>query len=306
MTRMNTNSAAHGSPADSESDRFWASALWAPFVVPFMVYALIGSIEPQAPRAAVQPAVAIDDDAAEVVADSAEPNWLGFSIAYEHYPLIYTVKISATIAALVIFWPAYRSPALWGHQSSPTVHGSEGHDAEGRNEFHITALAVLVGVVGAALWIALCYVPLAKILTPLGIGDWFATDDRPAFNPFEQLKSNPAWMYAFLAIRFVGLVLVVAMMEELFLRGFIMRFVMHANWSQIPFGEVNAVAIAVGTIIPILSHPLNELLAVIVWFSLVTWLMVRTKNFWDCVAAHAITNLILGIYVVVRGEWWLW
>ena len=31
--------------------------------------------------------------------------------------------------------------------------------------------------------------------------------------------------------------------------------------------------------------------------------MLRTRNIWDCVAAHAITNLILGIYVVHSGTW---
>jgi hypothetical protein len=35
-------------------------------------------------------------------------------------------------------------------------------------------------------------------------------------------------------------------------------------------------------------------------------LIVGTKNFWGCVAAHAITNLMLGIYVVTQGKWRLW
>jgi len=34
--------------------------------------------------------------------------------------------------------------------------------------------------------------------------------------------------------------------------------------------------------------------------------MIRTRNVWDCVAAHAITNAILGIYVVAYGQWPLW
>ncbi len=58
----------------------------------------------------------------------------------------------------------------------------------------------------------------------------------------------------------------------------------------------------VGTVFPMLIHP-AELLAAAVWFSMVTWLMVRTRNVWDCVAAHAVTNLLLGVYVVTSGEW---
>ena len=34
--------------------------------------------------------------------------------------------------------------------------------------------------------------------------------------------------------------------------------------------------------------------------------MVRTRNPWDCVLAHAATNLLLGICVVTWGLWELW
>ena len=47
-----------------------------------------------------------------------------------------------------------------------------------------------------------------------------------------------------------------------------------------------------------LYHQPGEFLAAAVWFGMVTWLMVRTRNIWDCVAAHAVTNVLLGIYVV--------
>ena len=68
---------------------------------------------------------------------------------------------------------------------------------------------------------------------------------------------------------------------------------------------VTPLAVVVGTVLPMLMHP-AELLAAAVWFSLVTWLMVRTRNIWDCVAAHAVTNLLLGIYVVTFDQWQLW
>jgi hypothetical protein len=83
-----------------------------------------------------------------------------------------------------------------------------------------------------------------------------------------------------------------------------MRIVMSDKWWQVPFGQATALSIALGTFFPVLYHP--EKLAALVWFSLVTWLMLRTKNIWDCVAAHAVTNLLLGIYVVTRGQWHLW
>ena len=51
-------------------------------------------------------------------------------------------------------------------------------------------------------------------------------------------------------------------------------------------------------------HP-GELAAAFVWFSMITGLMVTTRNIWDCVAAHATTNLLLGIYVVSFNQWQL-
>jgi uncharacterized protein len=80
---------------------------------------------------------------------------------------------------------------------------------------------------------------------------------------------------------------------------------MFIHWGlySVPAGQWNGKFLppVVGTALPMLSHP--ELLAAAVWFSMITWLMVRTRNIWDCVTAHAITNLILGVYVVVSGDW---
>jgi len=95
----------------------------------------------------------------------------------------------------------------------------------------------------------------------------------------------------------------VPLIEEFFLRGFAMRFAMADQWWEVPFGKVNGAALLVGVAVPMLMHP-AELIAAAAGFSLVTWLMVRTRSLWDCVAAHAVTNLLLGVYVV-GGDLWL-
>jgi membrane protease YdiL (CAAX protease family) len=77
---------------------------------------------------------------------------------------------------------------------------------------------------------------------------------------------------------------------------------MATDWPRVPFGHANRLAILVGTVVPMLTHP-GELLAAAVWFSMVTWLMLRTRNIWDCVIAHAVTNGILGLYVVFSDTW---
>ena len=94
------------------------------------------------------------------------------------------------------------------------------------------------------------------------------------------------------------------MIEEFFLRGFLMRFLTDNEWWKVSFSKIATAGLVAGTVVPMLMHP-GEIVAALVWFSGVTWLMLRTGNLWACIVAHAITNLLLGIYVVVSGEWWL-
>ncbi|GAF87125.1 unnamed protein product, partial [marine sediment metagenome] len=114
--------------------------------------------------------------------------------------------------------------------------------------WRISPLALVVGAVGVVLWIGLCHARLEpKLLTPLGLEGMIARGQRSAYNPLVQLGDTPGWAYLFLAIRFIGLAIVVPVIEEFFLRGFLMRFVMHDQWWQIPFGTVSRLAVVVGT-----------------------------------------------------------
>lgn len=259
---------------------------WAIFLLPMIVYMLLGSLEPKPPEAVagdVQPIEPATLDLAEAGDD--ELYWdprVGLlpHIPYRLYPQIYALKIVGTCLAMAFVWPGYR-----------TFRG------------RVSPAAVGVGVVGVVLWIVLCHLRIeARLLEPMGLGWLVGAGQRSAFNPLEQLASNPAWAYGFLAIRFFGLAAVVPVIEEFFLRGFLMRFVVHDQWWNVPFGVVNRTAVIVGTAVPMLMHP-GELLAALVWFSMVTWLMVRTRNIWDCVVAHAVTNFLLGVYVVTSGHW---
>jgi CAAX protease family protein len=247
---------------------------WLTFVLPFVVYMVLGTFEPGPPK----PGITLPDGTTRA-ADNQ--NWFG--LEYRHYPAAYTIKIALTLAAMAVVFPGYR-----------------------QFPFHISPLAVIVGVVGVFLWIGICYLQIERaLLTPLGLAKVLGFGDRPAFNPLAELADTPAWAYTFLAIRFIGLALVVPIIEEFFLRGCVMRYVVDPTFWEVPFGRVTQLAVVVGTAVPMLMHP-GELLAAFVWFSLVTWLMVRTKNIWNCVAAHAVTNLLLGIYVVTQHQWQLW
>jgi CAAX prenyl protease-like protein len=206
-----------------------------------------------------------------------------FGIRHEHYPIVYTAKIVLTVATILLVLPGYRP-----------------------FPFRVSPLAIIVGMIGVVLWVWLCSLELErKLLGPIGLEGILGLGQRPSYNPLDRLAATPLWAYSFLAIRFSGLAIVVPIIEEFFLRGFLMRYVISPDWWEVPFGRVTSLAVVVGTAVPMLMHP-AEMVAAAVWFSLVTWLMVRTKNIWDCVAAHAVTNLLLGIFVVTYGQWQLW
>src|SRR5271169_6242841 len=156
---------------------------WLIFVLPMAVYMLIGSIEPSR--------------------SSAGGKLLGLAIspaAYDlAYPLVYTLKIALTLAAMALVLPGYRQ-----FRRPPGF------------------LAVLVGAVGIVVWVGLWHLSNLLGLTAL-LDYWLGSHPRPAFDPLGQLSATPAWAWTFLAIRFFGLAVVVPVIEEFFLRGFLMR-----------------------------------------------------------------------------------
>jgi hypothetical protein len=238
-------------------------------VLPLAVFLLVGTLEPKPPVAGQAEGVSL-------------LGLVRLPIAYDDYPLVYTVKIALTSAAVAVVWPVYRA-----------FGGRPG------------ALAAVVGLAGGAVWIALCAWGLEARLGAALELDWLVqAGQRSAYNPLERLAHAPAWAYGFLAIRLVGLVVVLPLAEELFLRGFLMRFVSDPDWTRLTLGQISPLGLAAGTLIPVLMHP-AEAVAAAVWFSAVTWLMLRRQCFWDCVVAHALTNLVLGIWALATGQWQL-
>ncbi len=193
------------------------------------------------------------------------------------YPYTYTATIGLTTLCMLLFG--------WGYFRAP---------------FRISPLSVVVGIVGIVVWIGLTYVDRNFI----GLAE-LLSGGRTAFNPYEELKDDPSWLQRFMAIRFFGLVVVVPIVEEFFVRAFLIRYVDDPDWDELPLGQAKTLGWLSPTIYGVVAH-LTEPLAALAWFSMVTWLYKRTGSVWDCVVAHAITNLLLGIYVVKFDAWYLW
>ncbi len=261
------------------------------YVLPILVFGLIGAIEPSPNSTIAQTESTEADDsdagATEPITDAGATGSL-WPLPGSAYPWVFFAKIVITSLCVAYFWPFYVE----------------------RFPLKVSPLALVVGVVGFVLWVGLWMLHVESHLVALlggpesSAASWLGLSERPGYNPLVDLAGRPAAAWSFMAVRFFGLVLLVPIIEELFLRAFFMRYIMHDTWWEIPFGDVNRLAVVAGIALPVLYHP--EKLSALVWFSLITWLMVRTRNFWDCVVAHAVTNLLLGIYVVASGEWELW
>lgn len=195
-------------------------------------------------------------------------------IPFTAYPLVYAAKLAATLLAVGRAWRPIR-----GWLGRPTWWPP------------------LVGVALVVPWIV-----LAAFERGAGLG--FAAPQRAAFDPFAAFGAASATARGFLVLRGIGLVLVVPLVEELFLRGFLMRYVVDEEFWRVPFGTLTAAAAAACAAYAALTHP-AEAVAAVVWFSTVSGIAMATRRPIDCVLAHAGTNLALGAYVLATGAWWL-
>ncbi len=162
--------------------------------------------------------------------------------------------------------------------------------------------AIGVGLVGIAIWIGLSELHLEQQLAQFLPG-WLAPGERTSYNPFEKLD-GPVAVWAFIAVRTLGLAVVVPIAEELFWRGFLLRWLIDPEWEKVSLGDYTFSSFALVTVMFTLAHP--EWLAAAIYCALLNALLIWKKDLWLCVVAHGVSNLTLVIYVLAYGAWWLW
>jgi uncharacterized protein len=151
------------------------------------------------------------------------------------------------------------------------------------------ALAVVVGLAVFYLWTLLD-------------APWMRLGEATAgFRPVD-LQGNVMWPLAL--VRWLGAALLVPVMEELFWRSFLMRWIAHAPFETVDPQRVGLKAVVLTTFLFMLAHTLW--LAAIVAGLAYAWLYVRTGKLWVPIIAHAVTNGVLGVWVVLTGNWGFW
>ena len=179
---------------------------------------------------------------------------------------IYAVSVVACGALLAWFWREYGELA---RQTLPDARE--------------TLLAVAAGLTVFGLWIGLD-APWMTIGTPSA--------------PFEAREP------VHLLIRFIGAALLVPLIEELFWRSFLMRWLEQPVFQGVAPQRVGARAIALSTFVFTLAHTLW--LAAAIAGLVYALLYVKTGKLWLPVIAHAVTNGALGVWVIATGNWQFW
>lgn len=122
--------------------------------------------------------------------------------------------------------------------------------------------------------------------------------------PFVPIDASGALQWDLIALRAAGAVLVVPLMEELFWRSFLMRWIERRDFLTLNPKQVGAVGLVLSSGVFALGHTLwlAGLLAGLAY----GWLYRRTGNLWYPIGAHALTNALLAFYVVRLGAWQFW
>ena len=98
--------------------------------------------------------------------------------------------------------------------------------------------------------------------------------------------------------------LVVPPLEEVFYRSFLYRYIAKPDFLSVPLNRFSAAAVSGDRRRFRLFH--NEWLAGILCGTAYQWLVLRKNRLGDAMTAHAITNFLLGVWVVWRGAWQFW
>ena len=152
-----------------------------------------------------------------------------------------------------------------------------------------TAAACAAGLLVFFLWIGMDWT-LPGVAAPAG------------FNP-TLLPEGPVRLLMILS-RVAGAVLVVPLMEELFWRSFLIRYVIDADFDAVPIGAFTATSFLATVLLFGLEH--YFVAAGMVAGAVYNLIFYKTRSIAQCVLAHAVTNLALAAYVLHTGKWYFW
>ena len=165
--------------------------------------------------------------------------------------------------------------------------------------------AVLVGVGVFAMWVGISggWTTQNSLWLKLGLAHPAAAENS-IWDPHIQFGGHAVVGGCLLAVHVLGMTLVVPPIEEIFYRSFLYRYVARHDFLSVPLNYFSVRSFLVTAVVFGISH--NEWLAGILCGAAYQWLVLRKNRLGDAMTAHAITNFLLGLWVVTRGAWQFW
>ena len=165
--------------------------------------------------------------------------------------------------------------------------------------------AVAVGVAVFAVWVGINgeWTTQHSLWVKLGLSHAPAKA-ASVWNPNDQFGAGSALAWLFIVTRILGSTFIVPPLEEIFYRSFLYRCIANQNFLSVPLNKFLPLPFLVTALVFGFSH--NEWLAGILCGAAYQWLVLRKNRLGDAMTAHAITNFLLGIWVVWKGAWNFW
>ncbi|MBI5056411.1 MAG: CAAX prenyl protease-related protein [Nitrospirae bacterium] len=151
------------------------------------------------------------------------------------------------------------------------------------------SLAVIFGITVFILWINMTW-------------DFAVIGSPRTNNPYTMLGKGI--LYPAIFFRILGASVVVPVMEEIFWRSFVIRWIDDKNFLSMPVGTFSLQSFFITVLLFGSEH--NLWLAGIVAGILYNLLLYYKKSISLCIIAHGVTNFILGIYVLYTDKWMFW
>ena len=117
---------------------------------------------------------------------------------------------------------------------------------------------------------------------------------------------DPLLYWGTVLARFARLVVVVPLVEEIFWRGFLQRYLISERFETVPLGKYTALSFWGVVVGFMLAHATVDYPAAVITGALFGWLTVCSKSLLAPIAAHATANLALGLYIMQTGQWGFW
>jgi CAAX prenyl protease-like protein len=166
--------------------------------------------------------------------------------------------------------------------------------------------AVVAGIGVFVLWVGIdpFYPGQDELWHRLGMGADPAEKEPVFWQPFEHFGAGAMAAWFFIIVRVAGSTLVVPPLEEIFYRSLVYRYLISPEFERVPFRRFHLTSLILTSLVFAFTH--QQWLAGFLCGLIYQWLVIRKDRIGDAMTAHAITNFLLGIWVVWRGDWQFW